>query len=74
MKVFEYDICDNDKGIIFAKSYERAVEMFKDKYPYADPNHYDVFSERLDDGYSYGATINEITEYDGTEKLVFIVG
>ena len=74
MKVFEYDICDSDKGIIFAETYERAVEMFVKDYPDCDPECYDYTDVENNEKYRYGAMINEVCDYDGREKLVFIVG
>ena len=71
MKVFEYDICDGDKGIIFAETYERARELFTKEYPTADPDCYD-WADVNKEKYSYGALICEIADYDGKEKLVCV--
>ena len=73
MKIFEYDICDSDKGIIFAENYEQAVELFKKNYDRVDLENYDA-SERDTDKYDYGGMINELCDYDGKPKLVFISG
>lgn len=32
MKIYQYDICDGDKGIIFANSEDEATEIFKRNY------------------------------------------
>ena len=71
MKIFFYDICYGDKGIIIAESIERAIEMFQEDYPDVDPYNYDP--SELDNGYKQGSTIDEICEYDGKEKLCFII-
>ena len=73
MKVYQYDICDGDMGIIFAKTHEKAMEIFRYNYPDADPECYD-YTEIDKDKYSYGASVDYIGDYDGTERLMFIVG
>lgn len=70
MKVFFYDINGGNKGIIFAKDEEKAIEIFKNYYPEADPYNYD--NAEIDDKYEAGAVIDEICEYDGKEKLVLM--
>ena len=72
LKIYEYDICDSDKGIIFADSYEKAKEIFSDNYPDADPECYD-YTEIDESKYSYGAQVNELCTYDGTGGLVCII-
>ena len=61
MKIFEYDICDGDKGIIIAETEERAFEIFKEEYPDVNTDEY------WEDG---GAIINHITNFNGEEKLI----
>lgn len=70
MNIYEYDICDSDKGIILAESYERAVEIFAENYPDADPNHYDY--NEIDKEYEYAALIEQVDIYNGGEKIVCI--
>lgn len=71
MKIFEYDICDGDKGIIMAESYEQAVELFEKSYEKVDLETYD--SSDIDkEKYEYGGVISELCDYDGTPQLVFI--
>ena len=72
MKIFEYDICDGDKGIIVAENYEKAVELFNCNYDRVDLENYD--SADIDEElYDYGGVIEEVCDYDGSEKLVCIV-
>ena len=71
MKIFEYDICDGDKGIILAESYEKAVELFNASYERVDLEHYDYDID--EDKYDYGGLISELCDYDGNERLVCII-
>lgn len=32
-KLYSYDNCEGDKGVIVAESYEEAVEIYKKEYP-----------------------------------------
>ncbi len=32
-KIFAYENCDGDKGIIIAETYEEAEKLYKDDYP-----------------------------------------
>ena len=73
MKIFEYDICDGDKGIIIAKSYEKARQIFEENYPEADPDCYDYCDVEDKERYEYGALLSEICEYNGGEQLVCVV-
>ena len=68
MRVYEYDIEDGDKGIIFAESLENAKKIFSEMYPTADPDCY-FWSDCDQEKYEYGAIINEICEYVGREEL-----
>lgn len=64
MKIFGYDIWDGDKGIIFAESEGKAKMKFKKEYP-------DV--KIADEDYESGmCSIDEICEYNGGEKLVYL--
>lgn len=71
MKIYEYDICDGDKGIIMAESYEEAVRIFREDYKGVDLDNYD--SSEIDESkYKYGGVIAELCDYDGTQQLVCI--
>ena len=72
MKIYEYDICDYDRGIIIAESYENAVALLNQKYEKVDLEQYD--SSEIDrERYYYGGSLSEICDYDGTEKLVCVI-
>ena len=72
MKIFEYDICDGDKGVILAESYEEAVKLFREEYSNVDLDTYEP-SEIDESKYEYGGLINELCDYDGKQKLVCII-
>ena len=59
MKIFEYDICDGEKGIIMAENYDQAVELFRKEYDRVDLENYDT-SDIYEDKYDYGGVISEI--------------
>ena len=63
MKVFEYDICCGDKGIIFAKTEEKAKELFKQRYPDIE------IGDELEDNV---CILAEFAEYTGKEELIFM--
>ena len=72
MKIFEYDICDGEKGIIMAENYDQAVELFRKEYDRVDLENYDT-SDIDEDKYDYGGVISEICNYSGRPELVCIV-
>ena len=72
MKIFEYDICNGDKGIIIAENYEEAVRLFNEAYDKVDLENYDE-CDIDEDKYEYGGVIAEICDYDGTQQLVCTV-
>ena len=63
MKVFEYDICCGDKGIIFAETEEKAKELFRKDYPDIE------IGNELED---YVCIISEFAEYTGKEELILM--
>lgn len=64
MKLYTYDITEGDKGIIFANSYEEAVELFKADYPEIE-----VVEEY---GESYTCVISEFADVPTEPKLMFM--
>ena len=63
MRIFSYDICDGDKGIIFAETEEKAKELFRKDYPDIEID--DVLESNV-------CIISEFAEYTGKEELMFM--
>ena len=64
MNLYTYDITEGDKGIIFANSYEEAVELFKADYPEIE------VVEAYDDFHT--CVINEFADAPTEPKLMFM--
>lgn len=70
-KVYNYDICDDEKGIIIANTAEEAAELFREYKPntkYAlesDPD----WEKRVKIYQDGGAMIGEVTELNGVSKI-----
>ena len=64
MKIYTYDICDRDKGLIIAENMEQAEELFEQRYP--DTPIVDVFGD-------YDTcVITEVCEYSGKPEIIFL--
>ena len=70
-KLYSYDICDDEKGIIIANTIEEAAELFREYKPdtkYAlesDPD----WEKRVKIYQDSGAMIGEVTELNGVSKI-----
>lgn len=64
MKIFSYDICEGDKGIIFANNKEEAIRLFKEQYPDIEVvDCYDDF---------HTCVITEVGTFSGEPKVMFL--
>ena len=64
MKIFSYDICEDDKGIIFAETEEQAREIFEEEYPDIEVvDYYDDY---------HTCVITEVCNYNNEAGLVFL--
>lgn len=68
MKVFHYDIYDEDKGIILAKTEKGAIRKFRQEYPGVPICHIDD----TDDYDSGVARIDYAGETNGKTQLIFL--
>lgn len=68
LKVYHYDICDKDKGIIFAESSEQACEIFKKEYD--NP----IYPEEVDDYEHDVCSIDYVCDVTNEPRLVFMEG
>ena len=70
-KLYSYDICNDEKGIIIANTIEEAAELFREHKPntkYAlgsDPD----WEKRVKIYQDGGAMIDEVTELNGVSKI-----
>lgn len=64
MKVFAYENCEGDKGMIIAASLDEAREIFKNKYPERK-----IVDVDTDDYWDGGAYVFECEELDNKSKL-----
>lgn len=66
MRLYTYDITEGDKGIIFANSYEEAVELFKNDADYSEIEIVEEYGE------SYTCVICEFADVPTEPKLMFM--
>ena len=62
-KIYAYDNCDGDKGIIIADSMEEAIALFKEHYP--DRN----IATNLEQYWSHGCYIEKVDDIPTESKL-----
>lgn len=66
-KIYTYDNCDGDKGVIFADSFDEAIEIFKDNYP--DRN----IAENIRQYWDNGCFMEEVDFVPSESKLYVTV-
>lgn len=66
MKLYTYENCDGDKGIIIADSWEKAFEIYKKEYPkrISEENTIIDYWERDGKGNGIGAIMDEFGDIE----------
>ena len=66
-KIYTYDNYEGDKGIILADSFDEAIKIFKNQYPYRG------IAENMEQYWNYGCFIEELDFVSSESKLYAII-